>query len=138
MIIDAIKNIKKTRAELRRFGITVGIVLGLLGGLLLWRGRDYYFYFLMFSTAFLFLGLIAPILLKPIHKAWMTLTMFLGSLITKAILNILFFLVVTPIGFLARIFGKEFLDTRFDRNAESYWIPRVSSQFDRGNYENQF
>ena len=92
MLIKEIKNIKSGKSELRKFGITIGIILCLLGGLLLWREKDYYFYFLILSTVFIFPGLVLPILLKPVHKAWMTLAVLLGWLMTRAILSVLFFL----------------------------------------------
>lgn len=138
MVGEAIKNTKSTGTELRRFGITVGIVLGLLGGVFLWREKEYYFYFFVLSAAFLLLGLVVPILLKPIHKVWMTLAILMGWLMTRVILCVLFYLVVTPIGFLARLLGKDFLDLKFNRNADSYWIPKNAVKFERSNYERQF
>ncbi|GAG32448.1 unnamed protein product, partial [marine sediment metagenome] len=50
MIIEEIKNIKSGRRELRQFGITVSIVLALLGGLFLWHKKDYYCYFFILSA----------------------------------------------------------------------------------------
>lgn len=138
MIIEEIRNIKSGKRELRKFGITVGIVLGLLGGLFLWRGRDYYSYFLILSAALLLLGLAVPILLKPIYKVWMTLAVLLGYLMTRVILSVLFFLVVTPIGLLARLFGKNFLDTEFEKSGNSYWIPKERIELKKSDYERQF
>ncbi len=138
MIIEEIKNIKSGRRELRKFGITVGIVLGLLGGLFFWRGRDYYFYFLILSAALLLLGFVVPILLKPIHKVWMTLALLLGWLMTRVILSVLFYLVVTPIGLFGRLFGKGFLDLKFNRNVDSYWIPKAKVKLEKSDYERQF
>jgi len=139
VIIEEIKNIKGGRRELRKFGITVGIVSGVLGGLFLWCEKDYYFYFLILSGAFFLLGIVVPILLKPIHKVWMTLAILMGWFVTRVILTFLFYLVVTPIGLLGRLFGKDFLDLKSDRSAvDSYWIPRKVSKFGTKNYENQF
>lgn len=138
MFLEQIKNIKSGKKELRQFGIALGVGLGLLGGLFFLRQKDYYSYFLVFSAAFLFLGLVLPALLKPIQKAWMALAILIGWLITRIILILLFYLVVTPIGLLARIFGKRFLDIRFDRNVDTYWIPKVSTKLDKRSYEDQF
>ena len=57
---------------------------------------------------------------------------------TRVILTVLFCLVVTPTGILARMFGKHFLDIKFDRNVDSYWIARKSAAVERKSYENQF
>jgi len=138
MIIEEINNIRSGRNELRKFGITMGIVLGLLGGFFLWRGKVYYSSFFIISTLFLFLGLVLPVLLKPIQKIWMVLAILMGWFMTRIILIILFYLIVTPIGLLARLFGKDFLNTKFNRNLDSYWIPKKTITFDKRNYENQF
>lgn len=138
MILEEIRNTKSDKNELRQFGITMGIALGLLGGLLLWRGKDYSPYLLVLSIVFLFIGLVLPVLLKPIHKTWMTLATLMGWFMTRVIIIILFYLLVTPIGLMARLCGKTFLDTKFERNVNSYWIPRKTVKFDKKNYENQF
>ena len=138
MIIEEIKNIKSGKSELRKFGITVGIVFGLLGGFFLWRGRDYYFYFFILSIVFLFFGLVMPILLKPIQKVWMTLAMTLGWFMTRVILCILFYLLFTPIGFVSRLFGKQFIDLKFYKSQGSYWIYKEARDFKRSDYERQF
>ena len=126
------------RTILRKFGLTIGTVLCLLGILFLWREKAWYVYLLVFSLVFLFLGLFKPILLKPIHKVWMILAVLLGWFMTRVILCVLFFLVVTPIGLLARLSGKDFLDLKFNKNVNSYWIPRNAIRHKKKNYENQF
>lgn len=138
MIFEEIKDIKSGKKELRQFGITVGIVLGLLGGLFLWREKEGYFYFFILSASLLSLGIVVPILLKPIHKVWMTLAILMGWFMTRVILCILFYLIITPIGLLAKLFGKDFLSRKFDKTAGSYWIIRKSSGFDKKSYEKQF
>jgi len=82
MVIDEIKKIKSDKAELRKFGITMCVALGLLGGLFLWRGKEYYPFLFIGSSIFLLLGLVMPILLWPIHKAWMTLALLMGWVMT--------------------------------------------------------
>lgn len=138
MIAEEIRNIKSGKSDLRKFGISVGIVLSLLGGLFLWREKSYYFYFFILSATLIFPGLAAPTILKPIHKAWMTLAVLLGWLMTRLILIVLFYLIVTPISCLAKLFGEQFLDLKFNKDANSYWIPRKTEKFQRSDYERQF
>ena len=138
MIIEEIKNIASGKSDLRKFGITVGTVMGLLGGLFYWREKEYYFYFLIFSAVLLFLGIVVPILLRPIHKVWMTLAILLGWVMTRIILSILFYLVVTPIGLLAKLFGKSHLNLAFDKSSESYWRSKDNKRQETRDYENQF
>lgn len=138
MIIEEIKNIKTATSDLRKFGITMGVVLGILGGLLLWRGKGYYFYFFILSLTFLVLGLVLPRWLKIVYKIWMSLTVIIGWVMTRVILTVLFYFVVTPISLLMRLFGRNLLDIRFESSAPSYWIPRKIPKFDKTNYEKQF
>ncbi len=138
MIIEEIKNIKSGKRELRQFGVTIGIILGLLGLWFLWREKDWYLYLLVVSIIFLFLGIVLPLLLKPIHKLWMSLAVLIGWIMTRVIITILFYLIVTPIGLLARLCGKDFLNTKFDKKVNSYWVPRKVVKCDKRKYENQF
>jgi len=136
--VEGIKNIESGRKELRRFGLTMGIVLGLLGGLSWWRATDYYSCFFILSIASLLLGLAVPMLLKPVHKIWMTLAILMGWLMTRILLSILFFLVFTPMGLVARLFGKQFLDLKIDKKRRSYWNYREAREFKKIEYERQF
>ena len=121
--------------ELQKFGITLGIVFGLFGAIFCLRGREYFLYILILSALFLICAFCAPVCLKPVHKLWMTFAMAMGWVMTRVILCILFYLVVTPTGLVARLFGKAFLDIKFDKTAASYWIPKSS---EKSSYENQY
>lgn len=138
MVLEDIRNIKSDKAEFRKFGITIGVVSGILGGVLLWRGGDYYLYLFVFSVLFIFSGVFRPALLRPVHKVWMSLAVTLGWIMTRIILSVLFYLVFTPIGVLVRLFGRDFLDLKFDKDADSYWIPREKVKFEKSDHEKQF
>jgi len=138
MIVEEIKNIKSGKSDLRKFGITMGIVLILFGGLFLWRDKDYYIYLFIIAAAFIIPGLAVPIVLKPVHKVWMTISIILGWIMTRVILSILFYLVVTPTRGLARLFGKQFLDLKIDKNINSYWISKQEQKLNKADYEKQF
>ena len=138
MIVEEIKSIKSGRRELRQFGITMGCAAGLLGAWLLWRGNAWYAFALSVAGIFFFCAFVFPPVLKPLQKVWMTLALLMGLVVTGLIMVVLFYLVVTPIGLMARLCGKDFLQREFDSTAESYWMPRETGEGDRGNYENQF
>jgi len=138
VILEEIRRIKSGRSELRKFGITLGVAFGLLSGFILWRGKISSVPFFTISALFIFLGLVLPDLLKPIQKVWMALSIILGWLMTRIILILSFYLMVTPIGLLARLFGKDFLNRKFERDGTTYWIPKKNTPFDKKNYENQF
>jgi hypothetical protein len=138
MIIEEIKNIKSGRKALRNFAITIGIALGVIGGLFLWRDKPYYFYCFFAGVAFLLTGFTFPTVLKPFQKLWMIISILIGWVMTRLILIILFYGILTPIGIIARLCGKDFLDRKFNKNANSYWISRETVECAKKSYENQF
>jgi hypothetical protein len=138
MIIEEIKSIRSGKKELRQFGTIIGIACGLLGVLLWLRGNAYYSYGLICATAFLFLGFTLPSALKPFHKVWMTLSILMGWLMTRVILIILFYGILTPIGLIGRLCGKNFLNIKIKKNASSYWVLRDKQEHDKKSYEQQF
>jgi len=138
MLLEEIKNIKSEKKDLRSFGITFGVVLGILAGALWWKGKDTYSIFVVLSLGFFFFGLLLPNLLKPLQKVWMAFAVVLGFFMTKVILSILFYVVFTFIGLSARLFGKKFLGQNIDRSKKSYWIRRKPQAFDKTHYDRQF
>lgn len=137
-IISEFKTIKSGRKELREFGLTIGIILVILGGLLLWRHRPAYPYFLTVGGLFIAFGLILPKALKPLQIAWMALGLVLGFFVSRIILMILFYAVITPIGLLTRLLGKDILDERIDKSKTSYWHRRQDGKKEKSSYENQY
>ncbi len=138
MLLEEIKNIKSEKRDLRNFGLTFGVILGVLGGLLWWKGKDSYTVFTILSIVFFFFGLVLPNLLKPLQKVWMMFAVVLGWFMTRVILSVLFYIVFTFIGVGGRLFGKSFLDTTIDKSKKSYWIYKKPVEFSRGKYEKQF
>lgn len=138
MIIEEIKKIKSSKKELKKFGILFCIVLSIWGGIFFWRGKSYYSYFFIVSVIFLSIGLVFPLLLWPIHKIWMSIAIVWGWFIGKVILVVLFYGVFAPTGLLMRLFGKRFLDLKFDKEAKTYWIKKDKEKVSKASYEWQF
>ena len=57
---------------------------------------------------------------------------------TRLILSLLFYVVFTSIGLTLRLFGKQFLELRWDKSKESYWNSRTNENLQNKNYEKQF
>jgi hypothetical protein len=138
MLLEEIKDIKSTKSDLRKFGITVGAVVGLICGLLWYKEKDTYSIFAAISFVLIFSGLVFPVVLKPLQKAWMTLAVILGWFMTRVILSILFYIVFSSIGLISKLFNKQFLDLKKDKSQQSYWIPRDMKIIDKEKYEKQF
>ena len=78
----------------------------------------------VWSIFFLILGIINSSILTPLNKLWFKLGIFLGKIISPLIMGIIFFIVVTPIGFFMRLLGKDLLNLKFN-NDKSYWIQKT-------------
>ena len=72
---------------------------------------------------FLILGIFDSKILYPLNKLWFKFGIFLGKIVSPLIMGIIFFLVVTPIGLLMRLLGKDLLNLKFNNN-KSYWIEK--------------
>ena len=138
MIFNEIKNINGTKKQLRAFGLLVGGVFLVLSGLFLWRGKEYYLYLFGISSFLLIFGLISPIILKPVYKVWMSFAHIAGFIMTRVILSILFYLVITPIGIIVRLTNKDFFNLEINEEQTSYWTYRENKSFSKESYKNQF
>ena len=137
-MLEELKNIKSGKKELREFGLTIGAILVILGGIAAWRGRPVYPYFLGFGIAFMAAGMLLPKALKFPQVAWMGFAVVLGFFSSRLVLSILFYAVITPIGIIMRVFGKDVLDQRIDRSAGSYWKMRETATKSKESYQNHY
>jgi hypothetical protein len=127
MILEELQQLSTTRRDLRKFGLTVGGVFALLGALFLFRHKPAWPYFVIPGAVLLLCGLVAPRLLKGIYIAWMALAFTLGLIASTLVLSICYFLIITPLAFIGRLFGKDFLSQKLDPQAKSYWLRRERS-----------
>ena len=86
------------------------------------------------SIIFLLLGLINSQILTPLNKIWFKFGIFLGKIISPIIMGIIFFLVVTPIGLIMRLIGKDVLNLKYS-DCKSYWIEKTDP---KSKMKNQF
>jgi hypothetical protein len=132
-------NIKSpTQKELRKFGITLFIALSILGGLFLWKKGNISFLFFGFSGLFLFVGLSNPNYLRYIYIFWMKLAALMGFIVNHFILYLIYYLIFTPIGLTMRLFGRNPLLLKVDKNKKSYWIKKQNARFLKEKYEKMF
>lgn len=138
MLREELKSLKSDKEELRKFGITVGVVLLLIAAFLFWKERPSAGYFAATGGALVAFGLIAPVILKPVHRVWMTFAVVMGFIMTRVILTIIYFGLFTPIALVLKGFGKDLLDERWDKTAATYWIKRKPEPFDPAAAERMF
>lgn len=113
----------KTTSELRRFGITIGLAFGLLAAFFWWRDRSFWPVLAWTGVAFLLLGLIWPRLLGPVEWIWMKVAHVIGAVVTRVLLTLTFFLLVTPMGLVMRLVGHDPLEIRSLPERDSHWHP---------------
>lgn len=138
MIKEELKQIKATQPELRKFGITIGGLFTIIGMILLILNAKHKLIFSGLGFLFIFWGLTIPKTLKWVYKIWMGFSVVLGFFSTRIILSLLFYFVLTPIKFLYKFTGKNFLDLKIDKSAASYWRKHPQGTFDKSRYEKQF
>ena len=119
----------------RSFGILFFIVFLLIGIYPLLNQQDIRIWSLIISLVFFILGIIDSKILTPLNKIWLKFGIFLGKIISPLIMGLIFFLVVTPIGILMRISGKDLLNLNFKKNIRSYWIEKKGH---KSKMKNQF
>ena len=123
-MFDEIKHIKTGKKDLRSFGVTIGIILLLIAGFLFYKDKESFQIFLYVAGTFIGFGLIIPIILKPIYIVWMVFAVILGWFMTRVILSLLFYVIITPIGVVLRTFGKDLIGLKFSKKQDTYWIKR--------------
>ena len=118
----------------RSFGIVFFIVFLLIAFYPLIYSGEIRIWSLIVSLIFLILGLINSRILTPLNKLWFKFGILLGKIISPIIMGIIFFLVVTPIGLIMRLLGKDVLNLKFNAN-KSYWIEKTGP---KSKMKNQF
>jgi hypothetical protein len=124
--------------ELRKFGLLFTVVFALIAAYAWWKGSAYSLYFLGAAGFFLVTGLFFEPVLKPIHRYWMKFAHYLAWLNTRILLGLFYYLVITPVGVIMRLFGKDFIDEKIDRKTRSYWAIREKAETTKDRYERLF
>ena len=138
MLIEELKYIDKSDKAVRKTGLSVGIVLLLVSLILWWTGKAIFIFFLAGGALLLIFTFTAVRVLRPFHKWWMTFALVMGFFMSRVILTLLFYLIVTPVGLIAKIFSKKFMHLSFDKTATTYWEKRDNPDKEKIDYERQF
>ena len=118
----------------RSFGIVFFIVFLVIALYPLSYSGEIRVWSAIISMIFLVLGLFNSKILTPLNKLWFKFGIFLGKIISPIIMGIIFFLVVTPIGLLMRLLGKDLINLKYN-NTKSYWIEKKGP---KSKMKNQF
>ena len=118
----------------RSFGIVFFVVFLLIGSYPFLKGGDFKIIPILISIIFFILGVINSKILTPLNKFWFKFGLLLGQIISPIVMGVIFFLVVTPIGYLMRLLGKDVLRLK-KTNDSSYWVKKSNL---KSKMKNQF
>jgi hypothetical protein len=115
------------------------VIPGLIGlYLLLWKGSGAGYIWIIVG-ALLCLARLIPPLFRNIYRLWLGFSVVLGYFVSRLLLTIIFFLVITPTGLIMRLVGRDPMERKWEPNAATYWKPRdqnADTSLER--YEKQF
>jgi hypothetical protein len=126
------------RAEWRKFGIGLGIILAAAAVLQILKGRSAAPVFLAAGGISAGLGLLWPAALRPLFIAFLVAGEGLGWVSTRLILAALFYAVLTPLALVRRLAGRRPMPMKPDPAAATYWTDRDGRNEDPQSFENQF
>jgi hypothetical protein len=129
--------IAATPKDVRKFGLMFAGIGVVFAGFNFYKEGTAWPVILACAAAFLVAGLFGYRLLRPVYVLWMRLASILAWVNTRVILGIAFFLVLTPIGVLMRLFGKDMLGLTLESKRGSYWVKRDVA-YERQQTEKQF
>ena len=75
------------------------------------------------STLFAIAAILTPKILSPLNRLWFSLGLLLGKIVSPIVLALIFFVLITPVSLVTRLFGRDELKMK-KRNVESYWVDR--------------
>jgi len=125
----------KSQSSNRSFGLLFFIVFLIIGLWPLKNGDNLNLYFSITSLIFLILGLLNSKLLSPLNKIWIKFGEILGVIIAPIIMALVYFVILTPVSLVVRVFGKDILGLKFINKQQTYWINRKKNM---GSMRKQF
>tara|TARA_Y100000768_G_C23487670_1_gene455578 strand:- start:67 stop:447 length:381 start_codon:yes stop_codon:yes gene_type:complete len=114
----------KKKNQNRSFGLLFFIVFLGFGLWPITKGESINLILSLISLVFLILGILNSKILTPLNKIWVKFGEILGLFVAPIVMGIIYFLILTPISILVRIFGKDLLKIKFSNKVNSYWIKR--------------
>jgi hypothetical protein len=134
---------QRTEEELRpgsdrNFGLVMAGAAAIFGCLPLLRLASPHWWLLAVALVFAACALVVPRALHPLNYAWFRLGLLMHRVMSPLIIGAVFFLCVTPIGLIMRLFGKDVLSLRRRADLPSYWIVRDPPGPAPGTMTNQF
>tara|TARA_Y100000816_G_scaffold287994_1_gene271721 strand:- start:3473 stop:3865 length:393 start_codon:yes stop_codon:yes gene_type:complete len=108
----------------KSFGIFFFVIFIIIALWPLLKNENIRIWSIIISIIFLTLGLLNSKILTPFNKLWMRLGILLGSIVSPIVMGVIYFGVITPIGLIMKLFGKDVLNLKLDKNKPTYWLKK--------------
>ena len=132
------ENIKTNKAALRKFGLMMGVFFSIVAAVLFIKHRQSALPGAIVALVFFSIAISTPTLLKYLYIIWMKLAFILSWFNTRLLLCVIFYLVLSPVGLVMRIFRVDLLERRFNPGLDSYWKAREKTTLAKRDYTKQF
>ena len=119
---------KLNKTTNRNFGIVFFIVFLLIALYPIINDENIRNWSLIVAFIFLFLGLINSILLTPFNALWFKIGILLGKFVAPIVMGIVYFGIVFPTFLFLKIFKKNYLNLKYEKNKNTYWIDVVNNK----------
>lgn len=131
------KGQQPTTKDLRQFGLVVGGVFAVIGlWPLVFRSESPRVWAMALGSLLMVLGASVPQSLKQVYGGWMKVGHVLGSINTKIILGLVYYLLITPMGLVMRLMGKDPMHRGLTQGTDTYRVVRAPRP--RQHMRNQF
>ena len=137
-MIEEFRKITSTKKDIWNFALVIGGFLLIIGIYHLWKEKPHYLNFIVIGLSIIAAGKFIPVLLKPFQYVWMVIAVIMGFVMTRIILSVLFYLILTPTGMILRLLSNNKLNKKTDSQIKSYWLIKEKKELTQSFYERQF
>ena len=135
---------KPSPKELRQFGAIFGsgfLLIGLVKYFWMWswlfeRNEKLGLIFIFIGIVGGAIGLTGTKLALPLYWVWIGIAFVLGNIMSRVVITLIYYGVITPMSFVARLLGRDKLQLK-KRAVQSYWQD-ISLPHEPEKYERQF
>jgi hypothetical protein len=122
----------------KKFGLFFSAIFVLIAVYVYLKFRvEFAVFALTISTLFAIAAFLTPQILSPLNRLWFCLGLLLGKIVSPIVLALIFFVLITPVSLVTRLFGRDELKIK-KRTVESYWVDRLPPGPPSESFKNQY
>ena len=122
----------------KKFGLFFSAVFVLIAAYTHFQFRiEFAVFALLTSALFAIAAFLTPQFLTPLNHLWFSLGLLLGKIVSPILLGLIFFVLITPVSLVTRLFGRDELKIK-KRTVESYWVDRSPPGPNAVSFKNQY